>query len=219
MINDTSDNAVTNTFNHTNFHALCNELAQREIIFKRIIEAYNYPPFWNRKPGFETLIHIILEQQVSLASARAAYHKLKAQLIPFTPKQLLKLSDETLRACYFSRQKSIYAKHLAQCIVTGDLRLHQLHLYTNETIALNLQQVKGIGHWTSDVYLMMALQRTDCFPIGDVALVNSMKHELELDKLTSKEKLLSIAEKWRPYRTIAAYLLWHAYLSKKGQKQ
>ena len=205
------------TFNKENFYGYCNILALEETIFKAILTEYGYPPFWSRQPGFETLIHIILEQQVSLASALAAYSKLKQKLNVITPELLIALPDDDLKDCYFSRQKIIYAKHLASCILSGKLVIEDLGNQNNETVSSQLQQVKGIGNWTSDVYLMMALHRTDCFPIGDIALVNSMKHELHLDKLCAKELLLSIAENWRPYRTIAAYLLWHAYLQKRGK--
>ncbi|MES2646800.1 MAG: DNA-3-methyladenine glycosylase 2 family protein [Bacteroidota bacterium] len=207
--------ASTATFNSQNFHYYCDLLAARESMFATIIRNHGYPPFWSRQQGFETLIHIILEQQVSLASALAAYSKLKQKLLVITPASLLSLSDEDLKNCYFSRQKIIYTKHLASCIISGKIVIEDLENKSNETIALHLQQVKGIGKWTSDVYLMMALHRTDCFPIGDIALINSMKYELQLDKLSTSEILLDRAEKWRPYRTIAAYLLWHAYLQRR----
>lgn len=202
-------------FNNDNFHALCDVLVAKESNFYTIIKTHGYPPLWSRQPSFETLIHVILEQQVSLASALAAYNKLKEKLPAITPEYLLTLTDEELKSCYFSRQKITYAKHLAATIVSGNLIIENLPYLSKEKVAQQLQQVKGIGHWTSDVYLMMALHRSDCFPIGDIALVNSMKHELQLDMHTAKESLLLIAETWRPYRTIAAYLLWHAYLQKK----
>jgi DNA-3-methyladenine glycosylase II len=202
-------------FNNDNFHALCDLLAAKESIFHTIIKAYGYPPFWSRQPSFETLIHVILEQQVSLASALAAYNKLKEKVPVITPEHLLTLTDKDLKACYFSRQKIAYAKHLATAIVSGDLIIENLQLLSNEKVAQQLQKVKGIGHWTSDVYLMMSLHRSDRFPVGDVALVKSMKKQLQLPMDTSKQTLLEIAENWRPYRSIAAYCLWHVYLSER----
>jgi DNA-3-methyladenine glycosylase II len=167
---------------------------------------------WTRPASFATLIHIILEQQVSLASALAAFNKLKQKIGDITPGKLLKLSDEEMRACYFSRQKMVYARHLAEAIISKKLQLKKLSASPDEEIRFALKQVKGIGDWTADVYLIFALQRPDIFPIGDLAMVNAMKEVKQLPKQTTKEDLLQIAESWRPYRTIAAMLLWHHYL-------
>lgn len=197
----------------TNFRSLCDQLAKQETAFKNILTLHGYPPFWKREASFETLIHIILEQQVSLASALAALKKLKEKLSELTPHALLALTDEELKQCYFSRQKIIYARHLAACIQNGTIDIALLRHLSDEEVSKQLQQVKGIGHWTTDVFLMMSLQRADCFPTGDIALVNSMKRELALPLDTSKEHLLTIADNWRPFRTVAAFMLWHAYLS------
>ncbi|HEY0731301.1 MAG TPA: DNA-3-methyladenine glycosylase 2 family protein, partial [Chitinophagaceae bacterium] len=130
----------------------------------------------------------------------------------------LSLSDEELRACYFSRQKIIYARELANAIQGKKLRLQQLAAGTNEEIRVELKKIKGIGDWTVDVYLMHALQRTDLFPLGDIALVNSLKEVKGLHPQITKDEMLAIAEPWRPYRTIAAMILWHAYIQKRGIK-
>lgn len=203
------------TFDTINFRGLCDKLASKEKIFSSILKAYGYPPCWQRQPGFETLIHIILEQQVSLASALAAFNKLKAKLTTITPAALLRLDDDDLKACYFSRQKIIYARQLAEAVMEGRLAINKLDALNNETVEQQLLQVKGIGKWTTDVYLMMALHRADCFPIGDIALVKSMKQEFQLTAATSRDDLLSMADHWRPFRTIAAYFLWHAYLTRR----
>lgn len=202
-------------FNRQNFYGYCDALAAEHSLFAGIIERYGYPPFWSREPSFETLIHIILEQQVSLASALAAFTKLKQALPVVTPALFLSLSDDDLKNCYFSRQKTGYARHLAACMLDGSLNLDELVLCSNETISSALQKVKGIGHWTANIFLMMSLHRADIFPSNDIALNSSIKHELQLPPHTSKEALLAIAADWKPYRTIAAYLLWHAYLSRK----
>jgi DNA-3-methyladenine glycosylase II len=167
---------------------------------------------WTRPASFATLIHIILEQQVSLASALAAFNKLKQKTGAVTPEKLLKLSDEEMRACYFSRQKMLYARHLAEAITSKKIQLKKLSAAPDEEIRIALKQVKGIGDWTADVFLIFALQRPDIFPIGDLAMVNALKEVKQLPKQTAKEELLQIAESWRPYRTIAAMLLWHHYL-------
>ena len=172
----------------------------------------------SRPASFASLIHIILEQQVSLASAKAALEKLKEKIGTITPEKVLLLSDADLRACYFSRQKTVYARELAQAIVTKKLDLKKLGKGTDDEIRTELKKIKGIGDWTVDVYLMHALQRTDLFPLGDIALVNSLKQVKQLPHHITKEEMLAIAEAWRPYRTIASMILWHAYIQKRGIK-
>jgi DNA-3-methyladenine glycosylase II len=126
------------------------------------------------------------------------------------------LSDEALRACYFSRQKTIYARELATAVQKRKLNLRQLGNMQEDDVRKELKKIKGIGDWTVDVYLMHSLQRTDLFPLGDIALVNSLKEIKKLKKDISKEKMLKIAEPWRPYRTIAAMILWHSYIKKRN---
>ncbi len=203
------------TLEKASFHSLCNVLGQQDAALKNIIDQYGYPPFWSRKPGFETLIHIILEQQVSLASAKAALVKLQSRLGVITPAKLFALSDEELKACYFSRQKISYARHLANVIISKQLDLKKLETLPDDEVKLSLTALPGIGNWTADIYLMMALHRSDCFPLGDIALINSLKQIKNLPKETSREALGFIADTWKPYRTVAAYLLWHSYLSRK----
>lgn len=208
---------VAKSFTEQNLPNYCDKLARIEPAFKNIVAKYGYPPFWSRPASFETVIHIILEQQVSLASALSALNKLKERLGNITPAALLALTDEEMKACYFSRQKIIYARHLAETIENGGLDIEALGDMEDAEASRLLLQIKGIGHWTVDVFLMMVLHRTDYFPTGDIALVNSMKTELNLPKETTKDFLLEYAEKWRPYRTIAAFLLWHVYLCKRNK--
>ena len=173
---------------------------------------------WTRPATFQTLILFILEQQVSLASAYAAFKKLKEKIGYVTPAKILSLTDAELRSCYFSRQKIIYARELAKAVQSKQLRLNKISIAHEDEIRLELKKIKGIGDWTVDVYLMHALQRTDLFPLGDIALVNSLKEIKQLHKHTTKEDMLSIAESWRPYRTIASMILWHAYIKKRNIK-
>ena len=173
---------------------------------------------WARRPGFPTLLRIVLEQQVSLASAYAAFKKLKKKIGFVTPAKILLLTDAELRACYFSRQKIVYARELANAVQSKQLILKKLTAKHEDEIRHELKKIKGIGDWTVDVYLMHSLQRTDLFPLGDIALVNSLKEVKQLHPHTSREKMLRIAEPWRPYRTIAAMILWHAYIQKRGIK-
>jgi DNA-3-methyladenine glycosylase II len=209
---------MINQFTSDNFQQLCNQLAERDAIFAAILQQYNYPPMWTRPASFATLIHIMLEQQVSLASALAAFNKLKERTGAITPENLLALSDEDLKACYFSRQKIVYARHLAEALISKKIVLKKLAAWPDEDIRVVLKQVKGIGDWTADVYLLFALQRSDVFPIGDLAMVNALKEVKQLPAHTPKEEILSLAEPWRPFRSIAAMLLWHHYIKKRNIK-
>ena len=207
-----------NIFSKENFHSICELLSKKDETLRKIIDEYGLPPMWSRPAIFQSLILTILEQQVSLASAYSAFKKLKEKIGFVTPKKILALTDAELRACYFSRQKIIYARALATAIVTKKLDLKKLAFLTDEEIRTELKKIKGIGDWTVDVYLMHALQRSDLFPLGDIALVNSLKHVKQLHPKTTKEEMLAIAESWRPYRTVASMILWHAYIKRKGIK-
>jgi DNA-3-methyladenine glycosylase II len=171
---------------------------------------------WTRPANFQTLILFILEQQVSLASAYAAFKKLKEKTGFITPDKILQLSDIELRSCYFSRQKIVYARELAKAVKSKQLQIKKLSFLTNDEVREQMIKIKGIGNWTIDVFLMHVLQRTDLFPLGDIALVNSLKEVKKLTRSVSKENMLKIAEPWRPYRTIASMILWHAYIKKRG---
>lgn len=206
------------TYSKENFHDICHALAAEDRDLKAIIDTYGLPPMWTRPAIFQSLVLTILEQQVSLASAYSAFKKLRERTGFVTPKKILALSDEELKACYFSRQKIIYVKALASAIVSGKINLKKLSSSTDEEIRKTLKEIKGIGDWTVDVYLMHALQRSDLFPLGDIALVNSLKHVKQLHAHISKDEMLAIAESWRPYRTVASMLLWHAYIQRKGIK-
>jgi len=205
-------------FNVDNFYQFCDVLAKKDRDLKTIIKHYGYPPMWTRPASFQTLILFILEQQVSLASAYAAFKKLKERIGYVTPSKILSLTDEELRSCYFSRQKIVYARELAKAVQTKQLRLNKFSNAHEDVIRLELKKIKGIGDWTVDVYLMHALQRSDLFPLGDIALVNSLKETKQLHPQITKEKMLAIAEPWRPYRSVASMILWHAYIQKRGIK-
>lgn len=203
-------------FNKVNLSSLCDLLSKKDQHLKIIIEQYGYPPLWTRPATFPTLIHIILEQQVSLASAKAAFVKLKEKLVTITPKKLLLLTDEEMKACYFSRQKMVYARHLAEAIITKQLNLEKLSLMPNEKLREELKRIKGIGDWTVDIYLLFALQRTDIFPTGDLAMINAFKEIKQIKKQVTKEEIIALSESWKPHRSIATMLLWHYYIQKRG---
>lgn len=209
-------NGETLIFNKENFSLICDKLSKKDKHLRQVIVQYGYPPMWTRPNTFQTLILTILEQQVSLASAYAAFKKLKEKIGFVTADKILSLSDTELRACYFSRQKIVYARALATAVKEKTISLRKLALAGEDTVRTELKKIKGIGDWTVDVYLMHALQRSDLFPLGDIALVNSMKEVKQLSQTITKIEMLEIAESWRPYRTIASMILWHAYIQKRG---
>ncbi len=201
------------TFTVDNYHLLCDQIAGTDKDLKSIIQTCGYPPLWQRENSFETLVHIILEQQVSLASALATLHQLKERTAGISPQSILRLNDAELRACFVSKQKAGYIRGLALEIAEGALDLTGLSKMHNEAIRARLIHLKGIGNWTIDIYLMMCLQRIDIFPVGDLAAVKALTRLKNPGSLADKAFANSIAESWKPYRTIATMLLWHYYLS------
>jgi DNA-3-methyladenine glycosylase II len=183
-----------------------------------ITAAYGPSPLWDRDEGYHTLINIILEQQVSLASAQAAYSRLEKALGTITPEGFLQLSDGKLKEIGFSRQKTLYGRELAKAIVRGDLNLPMLAAMEDEKAKNGLMKIKGIGSWTADIYLIMALGRPDIWPGGDIALASAYQRTHGLPYRPKTEELNGLSEKWRPWRSVAARLLWHFYLSEKQAK-
>ena len=178
-----------------------------------IVSVYGPPPLWAREPGFPTLIHIILEQQVSLASARAAYHRLVSATGQLSPERFLALRDEELKSIGFSRQKTAYGRGLAEAILDGRLDLALIETLDDSEAKARLIAVKGIGSWTADIYLMMGLRRPDTWPSGDLALAVAVQRVKRLRKKPTPERLQKVGEAWRPWRAVAARILWHYYLS------
>ena len=203
-------------FDAGNFHSHCYNLIQKDEGLHKVVELYGYPPMWTRPNIFETLVLTILEQQVSLASAFASYKKLKER-INITPKKFLQLTDDDLRACYFSRQKIIYVRGLAEAIISKKINLKKFETGEDGIVRKEMTALKGIGNWTVDIYLIHALRHTDVFPIGDLALVNGIRM-LKDDSSLTKENIVGIAENWKPYRTIATMIIWHYYIKKKNIK-
>lgn len=204
--------------NEKEFKTLCDWCTNIEPILKPVIEKFGYPPFWHRNPDFATLILTILEQQVSLASAKSSYNKLVEKIKTVTPENLLNLSDDELRTCYFSRQKATYTRILATEIATGKLNLGELNNLGENEIRTQLLQLKGIGHWTIDMYLLMSLHFADIFPPGDLATIKAV-YELELVPATSsKEEIVTFMKKFSPYQSVVTYILWHSYIEKRNLK-
>jgi DNA-3-methyladenine glycosylase II len=198
------------------FKKLCDWCTTIEPKFKSLFDLFGYPPFWHREPDFATLILTILEQQVSLASAKSAYNKLVEKIKIVTPENLIKLTVEELRACYFSRQKTEYSRILASEIISGKLNLDELNTHSAEEIRSRLIQIKGIGHWTIDMYLLMSLHFADIFPPGDLATIKAV-YEIELVPSTSpKEEIINFMKKFSPFQSVATYILWHSYIERRN---
>ena len=189
------------------------ELAAADPALGTVVERFGPPPLWAREPGFPTLVHLILEQQVSLASAQAAFDRLRLAAHPLTPRSLLRLDDAQLLAVGFSRQKARYARALATAVDDGSLDLDGLAGLDDDEVDATLTALPGIGPWTSTIYRLMVLLRADAWPVHDIALAQALAELRGLDARPDAEAMLGLAEAWRPLRAVAARILWHHYLS------
>ena len=195
------------------FAAAVAELCDADPDLAAIVGEHGVPEFWAREPGFPTLVLLILEQQVSLASARAAYDRLVTRLGELTPRGVLDSSDEELRADGFSRQKNRYVRALAGALEDRVLDLDEVAALDDAEVRTALVALPGIGPWTAEVYLLSALRRPDTWPVGDIALQEGARRAKRLELRPSPDELEEIGEAWRPHRATAARLLWHLYLS------
>jgi DNA-3-methyladenine glycosylase II len=188
-------------------------LAERDPDLARVLDRIGPPPMWDREPGFPTLVHIILEQQVSLASAKAAFDKLVARIAPLEPASFLKLEDPELKAIGFSGQKGRYCRELAKAVLGGSLDLDGLASLADDQVRAELTKVTGIGRWTADIYLLMALGRSDMWPRGDLALLKAVRDLKGLAEPPTEVEFEALGEPWRPWRSVAARILWNHYLN------
>ena len=188
-------------------------LATGDAGLAQILERNGPPPLWSRKPGFVTLIRIILEQQVSLASADAMYRRLFVSVEPLSPETILAVGVPGLRSLGLTRQKASYLVHVADAIRTGGLNLRRVAKSKDVTAIEMLTSVKGIGPWTARIYLLMALRRPDVWPTGDIALAAAVCRLRGLEKRPGSEELADLATAWRPHRATAARMLWQFYLT------
>jgi len=202
---------------HGSFKRTVVELGARDGRLDAIVERHGIPEFWFRPAGFATLLLLILEQQVSLASARAAFTRVDARVGGVTPEGLLTLSDAELREDGFSRQKTRYARALAEKIVSRELDLDGFRRLDDDDVRAALVALLGVGAWTAEVYLLSALRRPDAWPVGDLALQEAARRVLALETRPSPLELEAIGERWRPHRATAARLLWHQYLAERGR--
>jgi DNA-3-methyladenine glycosylase II len=178
-----------------------------------IVARHGPPPLWARPPGFETLVRIILEQQVSLRSAEAAHARLVAAAGADTPAAVARAGEERLREAGLTRQKARYLVALADDIVAGRFDPDTLAALDDDAVRAALTARLGIGRWTADIYLLMALGRPDVWPTGDLALAGAMRRAKSLPTVPTHDEQLLVAEPWRPWRAVGARILWHAYLS------
>ena len=189
-------------------------LSEKDKTIHNIVENYGFPFIQKRDEGFAALSHIILEQQVSIASAKACYDKLLNYFGEINPIKIYNATDEELRSFGVSRQKIVYLKHLAEKVLKNEIDFKSFGFKSELEIREELIQLKGVGHWTIDVYLMFCLQTPDVIPLGDVAIKNTIK---ELYDIHTIEEMVQLANNWKPYRTLASYILWHYYLKKRNK--
>lgn len=190
------------------------KLSKIDGIFPFITDKYGDPPNWKREPGFVSLSKIILEQQVSLSSAKAHFNKLNEYLFEFTPNEILKLNDDEMRKCQISRQKGMYLRALAEAVVNESIIFDKFDCMESNDIRNKLMDIKGIGQWTVDIYLMFCLQEKDILPLGDIAIINAIKN---LYNVNTKEEIILLSEKWKPFRSLAAFYFWHYYLKERNR--
>ena len=193
-------------------------LTNRDTHLAEVVQKHGPPPLWVREPGFPTLVYIILEQQVSLASAKAAFDRLNAAVRPLTPGRFLKLTDSELLRIGFSRQKTLYTRLLADSLSCRHFDLRYLNDLHDDAARKMLVAFKGIGKWTADIYLLSALRRPDIWPTGDLALATAVQEVKCLRQRPSPGRLEKMSAPWKPLRAVAARLFWHHYLSKRGQR-
>lgn len=190
-------------------------LAQRDKHLAGILATFGHPPLWRRPTGFPTLVRIILEQQVSLGSAAAMFDRLTTSINPFVPERFRQLGESHLRSFGVTRQKAAYLLHLSSAIAEGKLNLAQLNRMSDADAKLELMRIKGIGSWSADVYLLMAMRRADVWPARDLALAVAVRDLKGLPIRPGPEVLEQLAESWRPHRAVAARMLWQYYLRPK----
>lgn len=190
-------------------------LIQKDKVFAVVIEKYGMPGFVTRPQGFESMCKTILEQQVSLASARASFYKLKDLVKDFTPGNITEVTDAEFSACGISRQKTAYLRALAEAVIEGVIDFDSFGFKSPGQVRAELIKIKGIGNWTIDVYLMFSLQSPDILPLGDIGIISAIK---DLWGFTAMEDIIAHTQNWAPYRTTAAFFLWHYYLKKRNRE-
>lgn len=186
-------------------------------VMRKVHEVSGHPPLRRREAGFEGLARIIVGQQLSVASAAAIWARTFAAVTPFTPAQLLALSDGDLAKAGLSRPKIRTLRAISEACASG-LDLVALAKASDEEVHARLTGVNGIGPWTADIYLMFCLGRADAWAPGDLALQVAAQHAFGLESRPTRDELFELAERWRPWRAVAARLLWAYYAVTKQQR-
>ena len=202
------------TLDAGSFQAAVEHLCKNDPVLAGVVKSYGAPYLLDRPQGFSTLVYTILEQQVSLASAKATFAKLNKRLPGLTPESLLSLSDSEMLKIGFSRQKARYSRLLAQEISDGSLGLETLDSKSDDEVFSTLTALTGIGPWTANLYLLSALKRPNVWPSGDLALQVAAQELFDLDERPQNDEFRSFGDRWRPYRAVAARILWQYYLSR-----
>jgi DNA-3-methyladenine glycosylase II len=201
------------TLNEKRLAVDARSLASIDQDMARILENHGVPPLWAREPGFTTLIRIIVEQQVSLASADAMFRRLQDNIGPLTPVTVIAAGSTYLRTLGITRQKATYFINVAEEVQNGGLDFEKVGEESDESAIATLTSIKGIGPWTAKVYLLMALCRPDVWPVGDIALATAFKNLKGWSERPTQPELTVIAKAWSPYRATAARMLWNYYLN------
>jgi DNA-3-methyladenine glycosylase II len=188
-----------------------------EPVFRAILDRAGTPRFRRRRNGFATLLHIILEQQVSIDAAAAMHRRLSDICRPLAPEPFLALDDATLRRCGFSRQKMDYARRLSQAVVSGAFDFARLEAAADAAVLAELISLKGIGRWSAEIYLIFALGRNDVWPAADLGLQLAVADCLGLAERPGERQLREIGDAWAPWRSVAACLFWQSYLHARGR--
>jgi DNA-3-methyladenine glycosylase II len=191
-------------------------LCRLEPRFAVVLERHGPPPLWPREPGFATLALLMLEQQVSLAQARAMHQRIETAG-GVTPANVRKLGEAGLRALGVTRQKSAYLVALADDIASRKFDFEAVHALPDEKAIAALDRLHGVGPWTAECYLLFALRRPDVFPAADLGLMEAVRDLWNLPQRPLPQALLRRSLAWRPHRSSAARLLWHHYLSERGR--
>jgi DNA-3-methyladenine glycosylase II len=186
-------------------------LALRDRHVADALARYGYPELRRSDAGFSGLLRAIVAQQLSREAARTIWQRVECLATPCTPERFEHIDDETLRRAGLSRQKIAYARALSEAVATGRVPVGDLAALDDEAVVAALTSVKGIGRWTAEIYLLFAMGRADAWPADDLALIIGMQRMKGLRQRPSRERMLALAEAWRPWRGAGAHLLWHYY--------
>ena len=187
------------------------EVAARDDDLRAALDEFGYPAPRNRKPGFGTLINIIIGQQVSTHAAAAIRSRLEAAVDPLTPETFLAAGEETLRAVGFSGRKVEYGRGLAEAVLNGTLDTVRLAELDDDAVAKAITGIRGLGKWSADIYMLFALDRADAWPLGDLAIQVAAQKLKRMRKRPDRKRMETVARRWRPYRGVVALFLWHYY--------